>query len=250
MSPLAISSRPSAARRGKTEGASPGCCCCRRSTCQYPNLFYAQAGKAEVLIDKPKTSVNHEGRGTLRSRSIRPSRTAWNRRSRLPVIRYRATLAGRSIDLRALADRIQASAPSPVLSEPSSAQQAGSAEPDAVAQTTPPPQSALQPASQQQGQAQPANNPPKVDKSAPRYFASRGDKVRLQCQYRSNTWGNRGAIPSGHAFWMMADLAGWPPIRWKYGLTIRTGPKHQMGGNNGPIYGTRRFVERYCDRHS
>ena len=86
------------------------------------------------------------------------------------------------VDLRALADHIQANAPSAVLSEPSSTQQAGSAEPDVVAQTTPPSQSQPQPSSQQQGQAQPGSNPPKVDESALRYFASRGDKARLQAE--------------------------------------------------------------------
>ncbi|NLS20198.1 cellulose synthase [Rhizobium sp. P40RR-XXII] len=90
--------------------------------------------------------------------------------------------SGQPVDLRALADHIQANAPSPVLAEPSSTQQTSPVTSDSVAQTTPPPQSTQQPSSQQQGQAQPGNNPPKVDESALRYFASRGDKARLQAE--------------------------------------------------------------------
>ncbi|AYG69574.1 MULTISPECIES: cellulose synthase [unclassified Rhizobium] len=91
-------------------------------------------------------------------------------------------IPGQPVDLRALADHIQANAPAPVLPEPSNTVQTAQTVPDTVAQTTPPSQSAPQPSSQQQGQAEPANNPPKVDESALRYFASRGDKARLQAE--------------------------------------------------------------------
>lgn len=92
-------------------------------------------------------------------------------------------------DLQAIADHIQATAPSAVLSEASNALQIEATKPDEVAQAapqspTPQPvqQPSLQPQSQQQpNQAQPANAP-SVDESALRYFASRGDKARLQAE--------------------------------------------------------------------
>ena len=90
-----------------------------------------------------------------------------------------------TVDLRAVADRIQATAPSAVLSDGPSNPQPNAPAPDALAQAAPQstaPQAAQQqPAQQQSGQAQPAS-PPKVDESALRYFASRGDKARLQAE--------------------------------------------------------------------
>ncbi len=86
------------------------------------------------------------------------------------------------VDLQAIADHIQATAPSSVISEPSSAPQIERAKPDAVAQAAP------QPTQQQPSQPQPAptqakpDTAPKVDESALRYFASRGDKARLQAE--------------------------------------------------------------------
>jgi len=88
--------------------------------------------------------------------------------------------SGQLIDVRTLSDHIQAAAPSAVLSDAPSAPQTGAAASNAVAQAAPQP--TQQPSAQQPGQAQPANNPPKVDESALRYFASRGDKARLQAE--------------------------------------------------------------------
>lgn len=84
--------------------------------------------------------------------------------------------SGQSVDLRALADHIQAAAPSAVLSDtpPKSA--------ESIAQASPQPQSTQPPSSQQANAAQAADNQPKVDESALRYFASRGDKARLQAE--------------------------------------------------------------------
>ncbi|TWB11491.1 MULTISPECIES: cellulose synthase [unclassified Rhizobium] len=91
--------------------------------------------------------------------------------------------SGKPIDLQALADHIQAAAPSAVLSDPPSKPANGTA-PDAIAQTSQQqaqPQS-MQPSAQQTNPAQAADNQPKVDESALRYFASRGDKARLQAE--------------------------------------------------------------------
>jgi len=87
--------------------------------------------------------------------------------------------SGQPIDLQALADHIQATAPSAVLSD-TPAMPANAALPDSVAQASP--QQAQPPSTQQANPAQAANNPPKVDESALRYFASRGDKARLQAE--------------------------------------------------------------------
>ncbi|AVA22854.1 MULTISPECIES: cellulose synthase [unclassified Rhizobium] len=70
------------------------------------------------------------------------------------------------LDMKTVSDRIQATAPSAVLSDTSPPVQAASDTPDAVAQATP----------------QSATPPPKVDESALRYFASHGDKARLQAE--------------------------------------------------------------------
>ncbi|MDK4738149.1 cellulose synthase [Rhizobium sp. CNPSo 3464] len=74
------------------------------------------------------------------------------------------------LDMKTVSDRIQATAPSAVLSDTSPPVQAASDTPDAVAQATP-----------QSATPQPAP-PPKVDESALRYFASHGDKARLQAE--------------------------------------------------------------------
>jgi tetratricopeptide (TPR) repeat protein len=87
--------------------------------------------------------------------SIKPADTAFN---------------SPPIDMKTVADRIQATAPSAVLSDTPAASQAASGTPDAIAQAMP-----------QSTTPQPAP-PPKVDESALRYFASRGDKARLQAE--------------------------------------------------------------------
>lgn len=95
-----------------------------------------------------------------------------------------ADAAEQPVDLQAVADHIQATAPAAVLSDPPNTAQAETAKPEAVAQAAPQPaqQPSAQPQSQQQpNKAQPANAP-KVDESALRYFASRGDKARLQAE--------------------------------------------------------------------
>ncbi len=88
--------------------------------------------------------------------------------------------SGQPVDLRTLSDHIQATAPSAVLSDASSAPQAGAAASGSVAQAAP--QSMQQPPAQHPSHAQPASSPPKVDESALRYFASHGDKARLQAE--------------------------------------------------------------------
>ena len=77
---------------------------------------------------------------------------------------------GSPVDMGTVADRIQANAPSAVLPDAPTAIQTVSDTPATVAQTAP-----------QSGTAQPAA-PPKVDESALRYFAGRGDKARLQAE--------------------------------------------------------------------
>ncbi|WP_459460440.1 cellulose synthase [Rhizobium sp. No.120] len=91
--------------------------------------------------------------------------------------------SGKPIDLQALADHIQAAAPSAVLSDPPS-KPASESTTDAIAQASQQqaqPQS-MQPSAQQTNPAQAVDNQPKVDESALRYFASRGDKARLQAE--------------------------------------------------------------------
>ncbi len=92
---------------------------------------------------------------------------------------------GQPIDLQALADHIQATAPSAVLSDPPGTPSSGPDASDSLAQAAPQ-QTQTQPSaqspSQQPAPAQAANNQPKVDESALRYFASRGDKARLQAE--------------------------------------------------------------------
>ncbi|NTF57683.1 cellulose synthase [Agrobacterium rhizogenes] len=73
-------------------------------------------------------------------------------------------------EMGTIADRIQASAPSAVLPNAPTAIQTTTDMPAAVAQTAP-----------QSGAPQPAAAP-KVDESALRYFAGRGDKARLQAE--------------------------------------------------------------------
>ena len=97
------------------------------------------------------------------------------------------TSMAQAADLKTVADRIQATAPSAILADPPNNPQTNTPAPDAFAQAapqSPTPQAVQQqqqPAQQQPGQAQSAN-PPKVDESALRYFASRGDKARLQAE--------------------------------------------------------------------
>ncbi len=89
--------------------------------------------------------------------------------------------SGQPADLQALADHIQAAAPSAVL--PHNASSANTTAADSIAQAAPQqaqPQSKQSP--QQTNPAQAADNQPKVDESALRYFASRGDKARLQAE--------------------------------------------------------------------
>lgn len=103
---------------------------------------------------------------------------------------FKATAApGQPADLQTIADHIQATAPSAVLSDTPNSAPSDATKPDVLAQAAPqattqqptqqpssPPQSQSQP-----NQAQPANSP-RVDESALRYFASRGDKARLQAE--------------------------------------------------------------------
>ncbi len=95
---------------------------------------------------------------------------------------------GQPVDLKTIADHIQAAAPSAVLADAPVTTPATDTKPDTTAQAAQQPQPvAPQPASQQPSQqppnqAQPAAAPPKVDESALRYFASRGDKARLQAE--------------------------------------------------------------------
>lgn len=74
------------------------------------------------------------------------------------------------VDMQTVADRIQANAPASVLPDAPTAIRTASDTPAVVAQAAP------QPATPQ------AAAPPKVDESALRYFASRGDKARLQAE--------------------------------------------------------------------
>ncbi|MGG6894992.1 cellulose synthase [Rhizobium sp. BR 315] len=95
-----------------------------------------------------------------------------------------ATSQGQSIDLQAIANHIQATAPSAVLADPPSTSQVDKASPAATAQAAPQP--TPQPVPQQSPQQQPSQPQPaaapKVDESALRYFASHGDKARLQAE--------------------------------------------------------------------
>jgi hypothetical protein len=92
------------------------------------------------------------------------------------------TSSGQPVDLQALADHIQATAPAAVLSDQPGTAPAGAAASESVAQAAPQ-QAPAQPAQQQQtNTAQTANPQPQVDESALRYFASRGDKARLQAE--------------------------------------------------------------------
>lgn len=99
------------------------------------------------------------------------------------------TSMAQAADLKTVADRIQATAPSAVLADAPNNPQTNTPAPDALAQAapqSPTPQAVQQqqhqqPAQQQPDQAQ-STNPPKVDESALRYFASRGDKARLQAE--------------------------------------------------------------------
>lgn len=95
--------------------------------------------------------------------------------------------SGQPVDLQKLADHIQATAPSAVLSDRPTTQQPAMATPstETVAQATPQPttaQPAQQAPAQQPARAQAPASAPKVDESALRYFASRGDKARLQAE--------------------------------------------------------------------
>ncbi|AGB74941.1 cellulose synthesis protein (plasmid) [Rhizobium tropici CIAT 899] len=92
--------------------------------------------------------------------------------------------SGQPADLQALADHIQAAAPSAVLSD-TPAKPANTTAADSVAQASPEqaqPQATQPTSPQQSNPAQAADNQPKVDESALRYFASRGDKARLQAE--------------------------------------------------------------------
>lgn len=95
-------------------------------------------------------------------------------------------ILGQPVDLQTLADHIQATAPSSVLSDPPTTQPSSAVAPESVAQAAPAQQTAQQPTPQpatpQPAPAQAAGNVPKVDESALRYFASRGDKARLQAE--------------------------------------------------------------------
>ncbi len=92
--------------------------------------------------------------------------------------------SGQSADLQALADHIQAAAPSAVLSD-TTPKSVNAAAADSVAQASPEqaqPQTTQPTSTQKSNPAQAADNQPKVDESALRYFASRGDKARLQAE--------------------------------------------------------------------
>nr|WP_037154024.1 cellulose synthase [Rhizobium freirei] len=92
---------------------------------------------------------------------------------------------GQPVDLQAIADHIQATAPSAVLAGSPTTSQVDKSSPAATAQAAPQPatpQPVPQQAPEQQpNQVQPANAA-KVDESALRYFASHGDKARLQAE--------------------------------------------------------------------
>ncbi|WP_184707078.1 cellulose synthase [Rhizobium lusitanum] len=104
------------------------------------------------------------------------------------VAETKAAAPGQPVDLKTIADHIQAAAPSAVLADVPNTAPTTDTKADTAAQATQQPQSAAtQPAPQQTSQqastqAQPAAAPPKVDESALRYFASRGDKARLQAE--------------------------------------------------------------------
>ncbi|MFS8110103.1 cellulose synthase [Rhizobium jaguaris] len=117
-----------------------------------------EEGLRLVAQNRPDNQVTQTG-------SIKPTDTAFN---------------SPPIDMKAVADRIQATAPSAVLSDtPASAQAA----PDtsAESQVAPGSSDTVAQAAPQSATPQPAQ-PPKVDESALRYFASRGDKARLQAE--------------------------------------------------------------------
>ncbi|WFU11087.1 cellulose synthase [Rhizobium sp. CB3090] len=84
------------------------------------------------------------------------------------------------IDMKAVADRIQATAPSAILSDAPVAAQTMSDTP-AAAQAAPDTPDAVAQAAPQSTTPQPAPHS-KVDESALRYFASHGDKARLQAE--------------------------------------------------------------------
>lgn len=88
-------------------------------------------------------------------------------------------------DLKTLADHIQATAPSAVITDPADTAPSAPAASGSVAQAAPqqpPAQIPAQATPQQQAPAQATSNSPAVDESALRYFASRGDKARLQAE--------------------------------------------------------------------
>ena len=107
-----------------------------------------EEGLGLAAQNRPDSQVAQTG-------SIKPADTAFN---------------SPSIDMKAVADRIQATAPSAVLSDTPAVWQSASGTSDAVAQAMP------------QSTTPQAAPPPKVDESALRYFASRGDKARLQAE--------------------------------------------------------------------
>lgn len=84
------------------------------------------------------------------------------------------------IDVQAITDRLQAAAP--VLTAQAPQTQPVNAAPQPAAQASEPAAQPVQNVPVQAAQAQPQQGEPKVDESALRYFASRGDKVRLQAE--------------------------------------------------------------------
>ena len=99
-----------------------------------------------------------------------------------------AGIPGQPVDLKTIADHIQATAPSAVLADAPNTAPVTDTKADTTAQAAPQPQPVApqpapqQPSQQQPNQAQAAPTQPKVDESALRYFASRGDKARLQAE--------------------------------------------------------------------
>ncbi|WP_028752892.1 cellulose synthase [Rhizobium leucaenae] len=85
------------------------------------------------------------------------------------------------IDMKTVADRIQATAPSAVLSDTPPAPAQTTPDTSAAAQAAPDASGAVAQATPQSNTPQPAPHP-KVDESALRYFASHGDKARLQAE--------------------------------------------------------------------
>ncbi|MBB3610122.1 tetratricopeptide (TPR) repeat protein [Rhizobium sp. BK602] len=112
-------------------------------------------GDREAIEDKFKSAQNHSQARAEPTARLKQSELAFDQPA---------------VDMQTVADRIQANAPASVLPDAPSAIRTEGDTPAAVAQAAPQPSTP------------PAAAPPKVDESALRYFASRGDKARLQAE--------------------------------------------------------------------